>query len=311
MAAGQWTTHGLPASLRAEAARAALSRVHLPWSLELPDRAAYACRLDWQDLGGCTMIECRSAPLRGWRRSPEIRGTDGEHMGLLLVLSGRERVRQDDVAVTLDAGDLLLWDSSRPIDFEVASPLHKLTVLLPKDRLARACPRGGVDGARTLASGTGLGALIAAHVMALGRVASGIPACDRPLAADLVVDLLGRLMSPSGDGGAGGDIRARALRYIEAGLDDPGLTPSTIAASLGVTPRFLHMAFAATGRTLSNHIRERRLARIRRDLEDSRMAHLTITEIALRWEFADSAHASRSFRQAYGLAPSAVRARAQ
>jgi AraC-like DNA-binding protein len=39
-----------------------------------------------------------------------------------------------------------------------------------------------------------------------------------------------------------------------------------------------------------------------------RLAHRSITEIALAWGFADAAHASRVFSAAYGVAPSRWRA---
>lgn len=68
------------------------------------------------------------------------------------------------------------------------------------------------------------------------------------------------------------------------------------------------MVFAASGATLAAHIRARRLARMRRDLADPRFARLSVTEIALRWSFNDSVHASRSFRAACGVTPSAFRA---
>ena len=51
------------------------------------------------------------------------------------MLSGREHVRQGEGATELGAGDLFLWDGTRPIDFSVPAPLHKLTLLLPRERL--------------------------------------------------------------------------------------------------------------------------------------------------------------------------------
>ncbi|MEJ8570848.1 helix-turn-helix domain-containing protein [Microbaculum marinum] len=308
VSAGQWSTRNLPDAVRAEAARHMLSQVHLPWSLKLRDRAAYQCRLDWRELGGCTLIDCRSAPLAGWRGTPEIRRTQGDHLGLLLVLSGTERVRQGETAATLGSGDMLLWDAARPLAFEVAGPLHKITVLIPRERLARACSGDRFEGTRPLNGHAGLGALVAGHVTALGRFAHEIPAGDVPLASDLIVDLLGRLLAPTEMPAAAGDLMSRVLRIVEARLEDPDLSPTTIAAAVGVTPRYLHMAFADSGRTLSTHIRLRRTERMRRDLTDPRMAHLSITDIAMRWGFADSAHASRTFRKAYGMSPSAFRA---
>lgn len=308
MISGSWRSGDLPRALRAEAARSMLSEVHLPWSLDLRDRDIYDCRLDWHGLGGCSVVECRSAPLSGYRDAADIRRTDGDHFGLLLVLSGAERVRQDDVVANLGAGDMLLWDGSRPIRFEVMSPLHKVTLLVPRERLGRGVVAYEPRGAVRLESRSGLGALAAGHLASLARVARDIPAGHAPLAADILVDLLGRLIDPVAPNSAAGDLLSRILAHVEDRLADPALTPSRIAARFGISPRYLHMLFSATGGTLSAHIRTRRLAAMRRDLADPRQAERSITEIALHWGFSDGAHASRAFSAAFGQSPSQFRA---
>lgn len=307
MIAGTWSSGSQPARLRAEAARAMLSEVHLPWSLRIADRKPYDCRLTWQGLGGCTVIECSSAPLSGYRSGSEIRRTEDDYVGLLLVLAGQEQVRQGDVAVTLGTGDMLLWDSAEPLQFEVRKPLKKVTLLIPRSRLDRAAPGIKAGGAVRLDSRSGLGALAAGHLASLGRVARDIPAGDAPLAADILIDLLGRLVDPGAVMDQPADLLSRIFKHIEQRLEDPQLTPSHIAASFGITPRYLHMLFAQTGGTISAHIRARRLACVRRDLVDPRLAHLSVTDIALRWGFNDSAHASRVFRRSFGISPGRYR----
>ncbi len=308
---GDWSTRSLPAGLRGEAVRAMLSSVHLPWQLALRDKTDQQCRLAWTAMGSATLIECRSAPLSGWRGRREIRRTEGDTVGVLLVLAGRENVRQGDVAARLGPGDILIWDGARPIDFEVVDPLHKVTLLVPRSVLERMAPAALCGSAIPIDGRSGLGGLVAGHLTALTRIARGIPAAHQPVAADMVVDLIARLMSPDQPNRAAGDLVARILARVETGLDDPDLGPRSLAAEFGVTPRYLHMAFAATGRTLAAHIRTRRLERIRRDLDDPRLGHLSITEIALRWGFSDSAHASRAFSAAFGLPPGRYRVRSR
>lgn len=304
MAAGSWSTDNLPAAVRAEAACTMLSEVHLPWSLDPRDRQSFGCRLAWGDMGACTLIECHTRPIAGSRGRAEIHGTEGEYFGLLLVLSGRERVRQGETAVSLGAGDLVLWDGAAPLDFEVAAPLHKLTLLIPRSRLGQAVSGRRLAGARALDGRSAISGLVAGHLTTLGRVGHRMAPADAPFAADLVVDLLGRLLVPATGNRRQRDLPARVLKYVESRFDAPGLTPSTIAAAFGVTPRYLHMLFAGSGTTVAAHIRNRRLARIRRDLADPRLMRRSITEIVLRWGFNDAAHASRAFRRAYGISPS-------
>ena len=308
MTAGTWRSVDQPQAQRAEAARAMLSAVHLPWSLNLPDSSRYDCDLSWHDVGGCSVIECRSAPLAGYRDSRDVRRTEGDHVGLLLVLSGRERVRQGDVVENLGPGDMVLWDSTRPIDFEVMASLHKVTMLVPRERLSRAMTSAEPRGVMAMESRSGLGALAARHLTALAQVARDLPPAHARLAADILVDLLGRMASPGSASDARGDLRSRILSHIEGNLTDPALTPSRIASRFGISPRYLHMQFSGTGTTLAAHIRARRLAAMQRDLADPRLSGRSITEIALNWGFADSAHASRAFSAAFGQSPSHFRA---
>lgn len=310
---GHWDSHRLSAADAAEGVRAELSRVHLPWTLTACRPDPLGVRLAWQGLGrpahgGGTVVEYRGAPCAGYRRAGEIRRTDRPHAGLLLVLSGREHVRQGETAVELVPGDLFLWDGTRPIDFSVPAPLHKLTLLVPRERLMTAFGRaGGAPPWGRLPAGDGAGALLAAHLTALGRHAGGLDAAAADGAIGFALDLVAGLASRAAPAGAAG-LRARAVTLIDRGFDDPDLTPARLAAILDVTPRYLHMVFAATGGTVAGRIRTRRIDRLRRDLADPACAGHSVTALSLAAGFGDPAHASRAFRQAAGLSPSAFRA---
>lgn len=143
-ARGHWDTRGLAPSEAGEGVRAALSRVHLPWTLTECRPEPFGVRLAWSALGAATLVDYRGAPCAGHRRAAEIRRTEEATAGLLLVVSGREHVRQGEGAVTLSAGDLYLWDGTRPIDFTVPVPLHKVTLLMPRARLVREIGRAHV-----------------------------------------------------------------------------------------------------------------------------------------------------------------------
>jgi AraC-like DNA-binding protein len=75
-----------------------------------------------------------------------------------------------------------------------------------------------------------------------------------------------------------------------------------------VSTRHLQKLFKADGLTVTDWIRERRLAGCRRDLRDPAHADETILAIATRWGLTNAAHFSRSFRALYGCTPSEFRA---
>ena len=108
----------------------------------------------------------------------------------------------------------------------------------------------------------------------------------------------------------GAELRHQIHHYIDAHILESELGPAEIAASLGISVRHLHRLFLATGTTLSEHIRSRRLRGCRADLADPRMRDRTITEIAFFWGFSDSAHFSHSFRKEFGMSARAFRSRA-
>jgi AraC-like DNA-binding protein len=307
---GQWDTRGLAPADAGEGVRAQLSHVHLPWTLSDCRPEPFGVRLAWQGIGEGTLVEYRGAPCAGHRRAAEIRRTDRPTAGLLLVLSGREHVRQGECAAELSAGDLFLWDGTRPIDFSVPAPLHKLTLLLPRERLVRALERaGGIPPWGRIAAGSGTGALLAAHLAALGRHAGALDAAAAEVSVGFALDLVAGLVSAPATAGAAG-LRARAAALIDHHFDDSALTPTRLAARLAVTPRYLHMAFASTGGTVAETIRARRLERLRRDLADPALTGRSVTALALSAGFDDPAHASRAFRNAVGTSPSAFRAAA-
>ncbi len=312
---GVWTVAGTAVAEREEAVRHALGDTHLPWDLRVNDPAAYACDLAWHTIGDATLVECRSDPVTGRRRSAEIGRTGAETVAVLLVLSGRERVRQEGVAVELGAGDALLWGSGAPVDFEVLEPLHKVTLLVPADRVAALRPRqplGPVAMVREDASVR----LLTGHLQTLAGVGAGLSLADSLFAVDMTLDLLVRAIDPVASADvdstpAARGLREAALAIISRDLADQGLTPAHMAARLGITPRYLHMIFTATGETVAASIRRRRLERVRQDLADPRCDGDTVTTIAFRWGFNDSGQLSRAFRAAHRMTPSTYRTRAR
>lgn len=90
-----------------------------------------------------------------------------------------------------------------------------------------------------------------------------------------------------------------ARELADQWLTHPDLTPSLLARQLHVSIRTLSRAFADTGESVAAYIRRRRLEEARRALT----AGQTVSEVAARWQFADSSHFIRSFRRRYDQTP--------
>lgn len=149
--------------------------------------------------------------------------------------------------------------------------------------------------------------LLAAHLEALDAIATAlsIKAAARARNATLLL-VRGILDAATPTEAAVADTRCRAERYIDRHLRDPELGPGVISQAISVSPRTLHRAFAMTNETVMGYVRRRRLDQARSEISTAGRA-TSFASLAARWQFADAAHFSRSFRQRYGLSPAEYR----
>jgi AraC family transcriptional regulator len=97
----------------------------------------------------------------------------------------------------------------------------------------------------------------------------------------------------------------RVQDYVEANLDRE-LTLDALAGEACLSPHHFARAFkAATGTAPHRYVTERRVARAKRLLGESR---LPLAEIALACGFSSQAHLTRRFKQATGITPGTYRA---
>jgi len=124
--------------------------------------------------------------------------------------------------------------------------------------------------------------------------------------ADLLPTFLAQRATPATDPGGTATQAAilhRVCQVIERKLEDPDLTPARVAQAEGISERYLQKLFEGTGSSFTHYVRERRLQRSWADLSNPAEAHHSISEIAYRNGFSDSAHFSRAFRHRFGLPP--------
>jgi AraC-like DNA-binding protein len=101
--------------------------------------------------------------------------------------------------------------------------------------------------------------------------------------------------------------RARIMAVINARLTDPTLSAATVASVAGVSTRYANQLLANEGTSIMRLVRDRRLDRCHKALDDPAQKHRSISEIAYGWGFSDMTHFGRSFRSKYGLLPSELR----
>ncbi|MFG3255067.1 helix-turn-helix transcriptional regulator [Streptomyces sp. NPDC048172] len=226
---------------------------------------------------------------------------DSDHVRLWLVHRGAWALgsRRNSVEHTVVAGGFLLRHAARMPHFALPPHTRAQCIVLPAAPFARTLASREVTGRADAAEVR----LLAAHATMVEEALPDLSPAGVRAARDTLVELATAVAHRGFD-----EVNTRlspalaqaAKNLAERRLADADLSPSTLARELNVSVRTLQRAFAAGGESVTAYIREKRLELARQALSASR---LTVSEIAARWQFADSSHFSRAFKRRYGLTP--------
>jgi AraC-like DNA-binding protein len=303
--------HGVPGTslMGFEAWRASLRTLCGRYSPEGIEPSAF---LGWvRILSVCGLVSVDT----GWnahrveRTQRDVRLDGMEHYYALFQISGKSAMTQNDQAVQLAAGDVVLVDAARPVTyFGNDTSTRWLSLHLPRRSLVSHLgfePQGG----SCRRSRTPAGRLLSHLAMdALRGDGSMSPADSFTQLA--IYDLVGALFAPSGpsSGSRSSDkLFTRICGVVREGFSDPDFGPFDVAAEAGISLRYVHRLFTERGFTCSGFIYSLRL---------DHAAHLLrrrgllgtgrpLSEIAYACGFRDYAHFARKFRDKFGCAPGA------
>lgn len=93
------------------------------------------------------------------------------------------------------------------------------------------------------------------------------------------------------------------LDHIDRRSSDADLGAAKLAARFRCSERYVHRLFATTGRSVGEHVNERRIVACTQGLLDRSSARRTIAEIAFAAGFRDISHFNRLFKRRHGLSP--------
>ena len=223
---------------------------------------------------------------------------------VIIQTAGMSVYEQRGERVALMPGDGLVYDVSQPHAITSIETTEHFVVTVPHDLVAGRGIRLDKLSAQRFSARTGVGRLAADLIHSTyGELATISPACEDDLAASLLSLIF--LPLPNETAHAGEALRHRIESFIRDQIRDPELSIDKIANALRCSKRYLHMAFAASDRSITDHIWTTRLDGCRGDL--ARHSDRSISEIAFAWGFSSSAHFSRAFRKRFGVTPSAFR----
>jgi AraC-like DNA-binding protein len=162
----------------------------------------------------------------------------------------------------------------------------------------------------------GPGALLAGTLVRLAHDYHSFRAANGARLETVLVDLLAATLAHHLDAedSLPPDTRGRALAarirtFVGHHLQDPALTPATIAAAHHISVSYLYRIVRTFwhGTTLTAWIRDQRLEHARRDLADQAQRATPVHHVAARWGYPNATVFSRTFRAAFGAPPGEYR----
>jgi AraC family transcriptional activator of tynA and feaB len=230
--------------------------------------------------------------------------TPGDDLVRLYVIERGSCVLDDPIGRgehLMRAGDFLLEGSRRgKAPFRASAHVSAHLATFPAEGLAPLLDRG----ARTGRADAPEMRLLLGHARLVQSTVAGLEPAGALAARGALLELVKGVAAGRVDDSFAPALVDAARRVADGRLTDAGLTSAEVARELHVSVRTLQRAFAGYGETFADFVRRRRLEEARRALVSG---PLTVSEVAARFQFADSSHFVRAFRRRFGHTPAASR----
>lgn len=238
---------------------------------------------------------------------------DGDDDFALAVSRGsRIRVDHRGQEIVLGPGDAAFLRSSSTGGLASAKPFSHCLVVFPAAELLRYAPDADRWVMRRIPAGAEALRLLMGYVAFVGRQPPQGPDA-RAMVRRHLFDAAMLVGAGSCDASGETDASLQALR-LRAALDviarrfsEPDVSVTSVAASVGISPRYLQRLFEGAGQSFTQHLSELRLRAAHALLQSADGRVRRITDIALGVGFSDISHFNRSFRRLFGETPTAAR----
>jgi AraC family transcriptional regulator, positive regulator of tynA and feaB len=261
-------------------------------------------RFEFVEIGRAKLVRFDSSPQCYSRDARLVSRAGSDEFMFDFQRRGRSAMVQGKNEGMIAPGFGVLYDARRPFEDRLYGEEQRSEVLIatvPAASLLRVCPEAEALCARPIP----LSAAVARAIRSFVRGA--IDAADTPDGegeADIVAYLAALLRMASGGAHqlARSSLFALFDAYLKANI--AAIRPAgVIAAEFGVSERTFHRIFADRDTTFERHVLRLRTDLFRTLLRDASHSQVSIAGLATQCGFADAAHATRSFKTAYGMTP--------
>lgn len=215
----------------------------------------------------------------------------------------------------LQTGDFVLIDGrpSAPFEAETVALTRKLHMAIPCELLRRyiACPED-IAGVR-MPSDNPVNSLVATTIVEFWKrwTTASVNVNSRRFSHALLEMIAAAYENlPKAEWSSrtsAAHHRAQIISYIESRLQEPALSPASIASAMRMTVRNLHYVFATGEETVGQYIQRRRLEEGARALRSVVLQGRTLSDIAYDCGFNGATQFGRAFRRHFGVTPSEYR----
>jgi AraC family transcriptional activator of tynA and feaB len=277
------------------------------------DREGFEAELRVGAIGPIGLARVHSKPTVVERNRSHISRSDARLFSFLLQARGCSVFSHYGHETRMEEGDFTLCDNAAPHRFNFSEGADLVILRIAPEVLRNYLPSPEQLCGLRLPAGKGITCTAANMAQKLWNlVENGLPEKFSAMVARNVLDIMATsyaivFETSFAESSAVTSRRQQAIRYIEAQLRDPDLTPCSVAKALGISARYLRMLFSGEDESVSRYILRRRLEECAKQLASALWAGHTITDIAFACGFNSAAHFTRAFRDQYGMTPSEYR----
>lgn len=242
---------------------------------------------------------------------------DDRYCFLVSQRSGCAQISQNGQTLHLVPGDLVLMDSVGSCEITPQGLIEHASLHLPRSAVLSVLQSERLLFGKVSSRCTS-GRMLRLLVDQLYMNEEGTPADAHE--GEAMLSAFTSLLAPAlaqreqhvqiADAIAGNSLRRQAQQLIDESLTHPNLTPAALASRLQISVRQLYRLFEEQGDSVCRYIQRTRLQRSASDLSNPNLRRESITAIAYKWGFTDSAHFSRAFKKQFEQSPKDFRTQA-
>lgn len=236
------------------------------------------------------------------RLRPHIARSTDELCFVNLQLEGLGRTTQRGHEQVCAPGDLAVADTTEPFEIANGRDFRLFCFAVPRRHLPKSFADSPRLGLSRTENGRALSRTLAGYAE-LCLAAPAVAASSGTHVVELIAhapEMLGEMPVARVNAPV---LLSMMLDHIDRHSDDPGLDAELLARKFRCSERYVHRLFVATGRSVGEHVSDRRILICARDLLDAQHRHKTISTIAYEAGFSDISHFNRLFKRSHGLAP--------